>query len=73
MILETIHEQLTETLKSRVLALFGHSIERVVLQAPPKLAMGDLATPVALSRHEPPGLALGYRERPRLTAGCSAY
>jgi arginyl-tRNA synthetase len=59
MILETIHEQLTETLKSRVLALFGHPIERVVLQAPPKLAMGDLATPVALE------LAKVLKRKPR--------
>src|SRR5689334_24857578 len=48
MILEDITQQLTETLKSRTLALFGHPVDRVVLQAPPKLAMGDLATPLAL-------------------------
>ena len=48
MILENILEQLTETLKSRTLALFGHPVERVVLQTPPKLNMGDLATPIAL-------------------------
>src|SRR5436189_5965640 len=59
MILETIHEQLTETLKSRVLALFGHSIERVVLQGRPKLGMGDLATPVALE------LAKVLKRKPR--------
>jgi arginyl-tRNA synthetase len=59
MILETIHEQLTETLKSRVLALFGHPVDRVVLQAPPKLAMGDLATPVALE------LAKVLKRKPR--------
>jgi len=59
MILESIHEQLTETLRSRTLALFGHSIERVVLQAPPKLNMGDLATPVALE------LAKALERKPR--------
>ncbi len=59
MILESITEQLTETLKSRVLALFGHSVDRVVLQAPPKLAMGDLATPLALE------LAKALRRKPR--------
>jgi arginyl-tRNA synthetase len=48
MILESITNQLTETLKSRTLALFGHPVERVVLQTPPKLNMGDLATPIAL-------------------------
>ena len=48
MILEQITQQLTETLTSRVLTLFGHAVDRVILQAPPKLNMGDLATPVAL-------------------------
>ncbi|HEV2721652.1 MAG TPA: arginine--tRNA ligase [Thermoanaerobaculia bacterium] len=59
MILESITEQLTETLKTRVLSLFGHAIERIVLQAPPKLAMGDLATPVALE------LAKALKRKPR--------
>ena len=59
MILESITEQLTETLKSRVLALFGHPVDRVVLQAPPRLNMGDLATPVALE------LAKVLKRRPR--------
>jgi len=59
MILETIHEQLTETLKTRVLAMFGHAIDRIVLQAPPKLNMGDLATPVALE------LAKALKRKPR--------
>jgi arginyl-tRNA synthetase len=59
MILESIHEQLTETLKTRVLSLFGHAIDRVVLQAPPRLNMGDLATPVALE------LAKALKRKPR--------
>ena len=59
MILESITEELTETLKSRVLALYGHALERVVLQAPPKLNMGDLATPVALE------LAKVLKRKPR--------
>src|SRR5688572_11767257 len=59
MILETITEQLTETLKSRVLALFGHPVDRVVLQAPPKLSLGDLATPIALE------LAKVLKRKPR--------
>ena len=59
MILEQIHEQLAETLKSRVLAMFGHAIDRIVLQAPPKLNMGDLATPVALE------LAKALKRKPR--------
>ena len=59
MIIESIIEQLTETLKSRVLALFGHPAERIVLQAPPRLNMGDLATPVALE------LAKVLKRKPR--------
>jgi len=59
MILEQITEQLTETLRSRVLALFGHPAERVILQSPPKLAMGDLATPLALE------LAKVLKRKPR--------
>jgi arginyl-tRNA synthetase len=59
MILESIIEELTETLKSRVLALFGHPVERVILQTPPKLNMGDLATPIALE------LAKALKRKPR--------
>src|SRR5436190_10036755 len=59
MILEQITQQLTETLKTRVLTLFGHAVDRVILQAPPKLNMGDLATPVALE------LAKALKRKPR--------
>ncbi|HYK01353.1 MAG TPA: arginine--tRNA ligase [Thermoanaerobaculia bacterium] len=59
MIIEGIIEQLTETLKSRVLALFGHPVDRVILQPPPRLNMGDLATPVALE------LAKVLKRKPR--------
>lgn len=59
MILEDITQQLIETLKSRTLALFGHPVERVVLQPPPKLNMGDLATPIALE------LAKVLKRKPR--------
>jgi arginyl-tRNA synthetase len=59
MILESIHEELTETIKTRVLTMFGHAIDRIVLQAPPKLNMGDLATPVALE------LAKALKRKPR--------
>jgi len=59
MILEQITQQLTETLTARVLALFGHAVDRIILQAPPKLAMGDLATPVALE------LAKALKRKPR--------
>jgi arginyl-tRNA synthetase len=59
MILEQITEQLTDTLKTHILALFGHPVDRVVLQAPPRLAMGDLATPLALE------LAKVLKRKPR--------
>ncbi|HSP34676.1 MAG TPA: arginine--tRNA ligase [Thermoanaerobaculia bacterium] len=59
MILEQITEQLTDTLKSRVLALFGRPVERVILQAPPRLNMGDLATPLCLE------LAKALKRKPR--------
>jgi arginyl-tRNA synthetase len=59
MILEQITDQLTETLRNRVLILFGHAVERVILQTPPKLAMGDLATPLCLE------LAKTLRRKPR--------
>src|SRR5216110_1014499 len=59
MILEQITQQLTDTLTARVLALFGHAVDRVILQAPPKLSMGDLATPLCLE------LAKALRRKPR--------
>ena len=59
MILESIHEQLTETLKTRTLAQFGHAVDRVILQTPPKLNMGDVATPLALE------LAKALKRKPR--------
>jgi len=48
MILERIQEALTQTLREKVKSAFGHDAERVVLQIPPRLVMGDLATPLAL-------------------------
>ena len=59
MILEQITEQLAETLKTRVLTLFGHAVDRVVLQSPPRLALGDLATPLCLE------LAKVLKRKPR--------
>jgi arginyl-tRNA synthetase len=58
-ILEQVVEQLTESIKNRVLIVFGHALDRVILQAPPKLAMGDLATPVCLE------LAKALKRKPR--------
>ncbi|HVT44830.1 MAG TPA: arginine--tRNA ligase [Thermoanaerobaculia bacterium] len=62
MILEEIAERLSEQLRSRVLTLFGHAVDRIVLQTPPRLAMGDLATPVALE------LAKSLKKPPRQIA-----
>jgi arginyl-tRNA synthetase len=59
MILEEITAQLTETLRTRILTLFGHATDRIILQAPPKLNLGDLATPVALE------LAKALKRKPR--------
>jgi arginyl-tRNA synthetase len=59
LILEQITNQLTETLTNRVLTLFGHAVDRVVLQPPPRLAMGDLATPLCLE------LAKALKRKPR--------
>src|SRR3954454_20996251 len=59
LILEQLTEQLTESLRSRTLTLFGHAVDRIVLQAPPKLAMGDLATPLCLE------LAKALKRKPR--------
>jgi arginyl-tRNA synthetase len=58
-ILEQIIEELTETLKTHVLATLGHAVDRVILQAPPKLSMGDLATPLCLE------LARVLKRKPR--------
>src|SRR5712692_5719292 len=59
MILEQITDELTETLRTRVLTLFGHAVERVILQAPPRLDLGDLATPLCLE------LAKALKRKPR--------
>ncbi|HEX7150121.1 MAG TPA: arginine--tRNA ligase [Thermoanaerobaculia bacterium] len=59
MILEQIIEQLSDSLRSKVLIQFGHAVDRVVMQAPPKLSMGDLATPIALE------LAKALKRKPR--------
>ena len=59
MLLEQITEELTETIRTHVLATLGHAVDRVILQAPPKLSMGDLATPLCLE------LAKALKRKPR--------
>ena len=60
--LEQVVKDLTATLKAKVQTLFGHEAERIILQAPPRLAMGDLATPLALD------LAKALKKAPRQIA-----
>lgn len=62
MILERLIDDLAETLRARVLAEFGQAVERVTLEIPPRLAMGDLATPIAME------LARVVRRPPRAIA-----
>ena len=66
MTLDQISSELSELLKSRTLALFGYPVERIVLQAPPKLSMGDLATPLCLE------LAKALKRKPREIAEAMA-
>jgi arginyl-tRNA synthetase len=62
MILEELTDQISESLRRRVLSLYGHAVERVVLQTPPRLAMGDLAAPLAIE------LARALKKPPRQIA-----
>ncbi len=62
MILEEISGRIAQALKDRVLTLYGHAVDRVVMQAPPRLEMGDLATPLALE------LARALKKSPRQIA-----
>lgn len=60
--LDLIQERLSDSLRSRVLAAFGHAVERVNLTAPPRMELGDLATPLAIE------LAKPLRKSPRQIA-----
>jgi arginyl-tRNA synthetase len=48
MIFDDVTSQLSEAIRNRVLIALGLTIDRVVLQVPPRLSMGDLASPVAM-------------------------
>ena len=53
MTFEEITNELETLLRNRILSVWGHAVDRVSLEVPPRLEMGDLATPIAmeLARH----------------------
>ncbi len=61
--LETIRSALSDAVRTAVSRKFGVAIDRVVLERPPKAALGDLACPVAFD------LAKSQRKAPRAIAG----
>ena len=60
--LETIREDIVRTLRETVQTLYGVDLERVVLERPPKVSLGDFATPTAFD------LAKKVRKAPRAIA-----
>ena len=60
--LEDLRAQLTESVRLAARERLGVEVERVVLERPPKLALGDLACPVAFD------LARPLRKAPRAIA-----
>jgi arginyl-tRNA synthetase len=60
--LEDLREGLTDAIREAAAALYGTPLERVVLERPPRVALGDLACPVAFD------LAKGLRKPPRSIA-----
>jgi arginyl-tRNA synthetase len=60
--LETIREDIAGALREAVEKLYGFGLERVVLERPPKVSLGDFATPTAFD------LAKKVRKAPRAIA-----
>ncbi|MEP6993966.1 MAG: arginine--tRNA ligase [Acidobacteriota bacterium] len=60
--LETIRGALADAVRAAARERFGAEVERVVLERPPKVALGDLACPVAFD------LAKSLRQAPRAIA-----
>jgi len=60
--LETIRTALADAVRAAVQRKFGVDVERVVLERPPKAALGDFASPVAFD------LAKSQRKAPRAIA-----
>jgi len=61
--LESLREALSRAIADAVSRLYGVALERVVLERPPKVSLGDLASPVAFD------LAKTLRKAPRAIAG----
>ena len=60
--LDTIREDIARALRGAVQTLYGIGLERVVLERPPKVSLGDFATPTAFD------LAKKVRKAPRAIA-----
>ena len=60
--LEKIREDIARALRETVQKLYGIGLERVVLERPPKVSLGDFATPTAFD------LAKKVRKAPRAIA-----
>jgi len=60
--LEKIREDIARTLRETVQTLYGIEVERIVLERPPRVSLGDFATPTAFD------LARKLRRAPRTIA-----
>src|SRR3977135_2838809 len=60
--LEGIREDIARSLRETVQKLYGIDLERVVLERPPRVSLGDFATPTAFD------LAKKVRKAPRAIA-----
>ncbi|HYK43162.1 MAG TPA: arginine--tRNA ligase [Thermoanaerobaculia bacterium] len=60
--LDSLREALSRAIADAVSRLYGVSLERIVLERPPRVSLGDLASPVAFD------LAKSLRKAPRVIA-----
>ena len=60
--LDRVREDLSDAIRAAARETFGASVDRIVLERPPKLALGDLASPVAFD------LAKSLKKAPRAIA-----
>ncbi len=61
-VLEAIRRDISDRLAETVRGIFGVTVERIVLERPPRIALGDLASPLAFD------LAKTLRQAPRKIA-----